>query len=137
VAVELAIAELEETAAHTKRLRDELEKRILAECPSARVNGGAETRAPHIANISFPGMCSDVLTMHLDLAGVYCSTGSACNTGVATPSHVLRAMGIRDDLAGAAVRFSFSRDNDATDVDRVLEVLPEIVARVRSAEGSD
>lgn len=132
VAVELAVKELQETAAHTGWLRTELESRILATVPGARVNGAAGTRAPHISNISIPGIRSDVLMMHLDMAGIYCSTGSACNTRVATPSHVLRAMGIGDDLTGTAVRFSFSRDNDSADLDHVLDVLPGILARVRN-----
>ncbi len=131
VALELAVTELQETAAHTGRLRSELESGILATVPGARVNGATGTRAPHISNISIPGIRSDLLMMHLDMAGIYCSTGSACNTGVATPSHVLRAMGIGDDLAGAAVRFSLARDNDSSDVDHVLEVLPGVVARLR------
>jgi cysteine desulfurase len=131
VAVELAVAELAETSIRTSRLRNDLEQRVLAFVPDARVNGATGTRAPHISNISFPDAPSDALTMHLDLANVYCSTGSACHTGVASPSHVLSAMGVSNDLARAAVRFSFSHDSDEADVDSVMEVLPDIVQRVR------
>jgi cysteine desulfurase len=72
--------------------------------------------------------------MHLDQAGVFCSSGSACNTGVTAPSHVLSAMGIPAETATTSVRFSFSHESDAGDVDAVLEVLPDIVKRVRDLE---
>lgn len=133
VAVELAVGELELTASRTGRLRADLERRLLAEIPDARVNGASGVRAPHISNIAFPGTRSDALTMQLDLADVYCSTGSACNTGAASPSHVLSAMGVPNELAQTSVRFSFAADNDQSDVDRVVTILPEIVRRIRSA----
>jgi cysteine desulfurase len=135
VAVELAVAELTGTANRTDRMRCDLESRILAAIPDAQINGADGSRAPHISNISFPSTRSDALTMHLDLADVYCSTGSACNTGVATPSHVLSAMGVPDELATAAIRFSFSCDSDDEDVDRVMAVLPNIVKRLRDQHG--
>ena len=136
VAVQLAVAELDLVASQTKRLRDELERQICASIPAAQVNGAGGERAPHISNISFPNTRNDAVLMHLDLAGVFCSSGSACNTGVSSPSHVLSAMAVPPELARASVRFSFAHDNTHSDVDRVAEVLPGIVQRVRDMGGS-
>jgi cysteine desulfurase len=136
VAVELAAAELEATAAHTGTLRDELERRLLERFPDAVVNGSRSPRAPHISNVSIPGTDSEGLLMHLDLAGVACSSGSACNTGSVTPSHVLTAIGVPAELATASLRCSLSHQSAASDVDRFLEVLPGIVAKVRSVAGA-
>lgn len=136
VAVELAAAELETTAAHTGRLRDDLERRLLELLPEATVNGGDAPRAPHISNVSVPGTDSEGLLMHLDLAGVACSSGSACNTGSVTPSHVLTAMGIPAQLATASLRCSFSHQSAPSDVDRLVEVLPGIVEQVRKVAGA-
>jgi cysteine desulfurase len=127
-AMELGVSELVDTRQHVGQLRGELEQRLTAAIPRAQVNGAGAERAPHISNVSFPGADSGSLLMHLDLASVCCSSGSACNTGAATPSHVLRAMGTPDELATSAVRFSFSRDNELADVERVAELMPEIVA---------
>jgi cysteine desulfurase len=136
VAVELAAAEREATAAHTGTLRDELERRLLERFPDAVVNGSRSPRAPHISNVSIPGTNSEGLLMHLDLAGVACSSGSACNTGSVTPSHVLTAIGVPAELATASLRCSLSHQSAASDVDRLMEVLPGIVEKVRSVAGA-
>jgi cysteine desulfurase len=135
-AVELAAAELETAAPHTRELRDDLERRLLELFPDATVNGGDAPRAPHISNVSIPGTDSEGLLMHLDLAGVACSSGSACNTGSVTPSHVLTAMGVPAELATASLRCSFSHRSTLGDVDRLVEVLPEIVTKVRKVAGA-
>ncbi|HYR31450.1 MAG TPA: aminotransferase class V-fold PLP-dependent enzyme, partial [Gemmatimonadales bacterium] len=70
--------------------------------------------------------------MHLDLAGIACSSGSACSTGAVEPSHVLTAMGVPPELGVAALRFSFGKENTAADVDTVIAALPKIVEKVRS-----
>ncbi|UCF41291.1 MAG: cysteine desulfurase, partial [Gemmatimonadota bacterium] len=136
VAVELAAAEFEATAAHTRTLRDGLERRLLECLPDAVVHGADAPRAPHISNLSIPGTDSEGLLMHLDLAGVACSSGSACTTGSVVPSHVLTAMGVPTELAAASLRCSFSHRSAASDVDRLLEVLPGIVAQVRKVAGA-
>lgn len=130
-AVELAVAELADAARATRALRDDLERRLLAAIPDARVNGADGERAPHISNLAFPGTDSESLLMHLDLAGVCCSSGSACSTGSVSPSHVLTALGVPADLAIASVRFSFGRSNTAKDVERVATAMPGVVAKVR------
>ena len=132
-AVELAVLELDATAEHVGELRDSLERGLLEALPQAHVIGDEALRAPHIAYISFPGVDSSTLLMHLDLAGICCSSGSACNTGTVTASHVLTAMGVPNELAVSAVRFSFSKHNTEEDVLRVFEVLPPLVAKLTQA----
>lgn len=112
-------------------LRDSLERRLLAMMPDVVVHGAQGARAPHVSNVSIPGTDSEALLMHLDLAGIACSSGSACSTGAVEPSHVLSAMGVPRELGVAALRFSFGRDNTTEDVDAVIGALPKIVEKVR------
>jgi cysteine desulfurase len=72
------------------------------------------------------------MLMHLDLAGIACSAGSACSTGAVEPSHVLSAMGVPRDLGVGALRFSFGRDSSPEDVEGVIAALPKIVEKVRA-----
>src|SRR5438445_191434 len=130
-AARLAVEEQQALAARLRELRDELERRLLAIVPDAVINGWQAERAPHISNVSIPGTDSEALLMHLDLAGIACSSGSACSTGAVEPSHVLTAMAVPRELGVAALRFSFGRDNAAEDVDTVIGALPKIVDKVR------
>ena len=132
IAARLAAAEQAELATRLRELRNELERRLLAIVPDAVINGRQEERAPHITNVSIPGTDSEALLMHLDLAGVACSSGSACSTGAVEPSHVLTAMGVPRELGVAALRFSFGKDSTIEDVDAVTAVLPKVVEKVRS-----
>ncbi|HEV8381989.1 MAG TPA: cysteine desulfurase family protein [Gemmatimonadales bacterium] len=132
VAAQLAAAEQQALATRLRELRDELERRLLAIVPDALINGWQGERAPHISNVSIPGTDSEALLMHLDLAGIACSSGSACSTGAVEPSHVLTAMGVPRELGVAALRFSFGKDSTLEDVDAVSTVMPRIVEKVRS-----
>jgi cysteine desulfurase len=131
-AAELAAREQADFAHRVGALRDELERRLLAALPDAVIHGRQADRAPHLSNVSIPGTDSEALLMHLDLAGIACSSGSACSTGAVEPSHVLTAMGVPRELGIAALRFSFGRDNTRDDVDAVAAALPPIVAKVRA-----
>src|SRR5204862_4807223 len=131
-AARLAAEEQQSLAARLRELRDELERRVLAIVPDAVINGWQGERAPHVSNVSIPGTDSEALLMHLDLAGVACSSGSACSTGSIEPSHALTAMGVPRELGIAALRFSFGKDSSMEDVDAVAEALPRIVGKVRS-----
>src|SRR5579884_1546410 len=131
-AAELAAREQAEFARRVGALRDELERRLLAALPDAVIHGRQADRAPHVSNVSIPGTDSEALLMHLDLAGIACSSGSACSTGAVEPSHVLTAMGVPRELGVAALRFSFGRDNTRDDVDAVAAALPRIVEKVRA-----
>jgi cysteine desulfurase len=131
VAAELAAGGLTRTAAHLRTLRDAFEDRLRRAVPDASIHAADRARAPHVSSVAFPGTDSETMLMHLDLAGVCCSSGSACTTGAVTPSHVLTAMGVEHDVAVATLRFSFGRQNTMGDVDHVLDVLPRVVAKVR------
>jgi cysteine desulfurase len=132
VAARLAAEEQQAVAARLRELREELERRILAILPDAVINGWHGDRAPHICNVSIPGTDSEALLMHLDLAGIACSSGSACSTGAIEPSHVLTAMGVPRELGVAALRFSFGKDSTIEDVEAVIAALPRVVEKVRS-----
>src|SRR5438093_1200437 len=130
-AVELAAAEQAEFAHRVAALRDELERRLLATVPDAVINAWQALRAPHVTNVAIPGTDSEALLMHFDLAGIACSSGSACSTGAVEPSHVLTAMGVPRELGVAALRFSFGKDNVIEDVEAVISAVPKIYVKVR------
>jgi len=130
-AVELAAREQAAFAARAAALRDELERRVLAVVPDAVINAASSPRAPHVSSVSIPGTDSEALLMHLDLAGIACSSGSACSTGAVEPSHVLTAMGVPRELGVAALRFSFGKENTEEDVEALVAALPKIVEKVR------
>ena len=132
IAAKLAAQEQPALAVRLRELRDELERRVLAIVPDAVINGWQSERAPHISSISIPGTDSEALLMHLDLAGIACSSGSACSTGTVEPSHVLTAMSVPRELGVAALRFSLGKDSTIDDVEAVAGVLPRIVEKVRS-----
>lgn len=131
-AAELAAREQGALAPRLAGLRADLERRLVEIVPDAVINGWQGERAPHVSNVSIPGTDSETLLMHLDLAGIACSSGSACSTGAVEPSHVLTAMGVPRELGVAALRFSFGKDSATEDVDTVIAALPRIVEKVRS-----
>ncbi len=131
-AVELAAAEQQDLAPRLGAVRDDLEGRLATLVPDARINGRDGKRAPHVVNVSIPGTDSEAMLMHLDLAGIACSAGSACSTGSVEPSHVLTAMGVPRELGVAALRFSFGRTSTSADVEALAAALPRIVEKVRS-----
>ena len=130
-AAELTIAECERECERIRGLRDRLEESILAKVPDAVVHGRGAERAPHVLNISVPGTDAESMLMALDLQGIAASGGSACSSGSVTPSHVLSAIGVKPDLASAAVRMSLGSLSDDACVDRVAEVFPALVAKAR------
>jgi cysteine desulfurase len=130
-AAELTLAECEAHCARIRKLRDRLEAGILAKIPDAVVHGRGAERAPHILNVSVPGTDSESLLMALDLRGIAASGGSACQSGSIDPSHVLTALGVRPDLASAAIRMSLGVLTTDHCIDRVIEVFPALVAKAR------
>jgi cysteine desulfurase len=119
-----------------KELRDELYDGILRRISGVRLNGHPEKRLSNTLNLSFEGVEGESLVMNLDIEGIAVSTGSACSEGNVEPSHVLLAMGLSKELAVSSLRFSLGRFTEKEDIDRVLEVLPKIVERIREI-GSD
>jgi len=130
-AAELTIAERDEECARLTALRDRLERAIVAAIPDAVVHGRGARRAPHILSVSVPGTDSESLLMALDLQGIACSAGSACQSGSVTPSHVLTACGIRPDIANAAIRMSLGSLTTEACIERVAVVFPSLIRRAR------
>ncbi|MGF0316741.1 cysteine desulfurase family protein [Nocardia fluminea] len=127
-----AVTDLPARAARLRALRDELIDGVRAAVPDAVLNGPAE-RLPGNAHFTFPGCEGDSLLMLLDAAGVECSTGSACNAGVASPSHVLIAMGVQPWQARSSLRFTLGHTSTGADVETLLTVLPQVIDRARAA----
>lgn len=111
--------------------RDRLEQQLLASVPGAQVQGGGARRLPNTTTLTFEGADGEAVLIGLDIAGVAASSGAACASGTLEPSHVLLAMGLPPALARTAVRFSLGSTTSAAEIDRVLELLPDIVAAVR------
>jgi cysteine desulfurase len=95
------------------------------------VNGDPSQRVPNTTNISFDGVEAESLLIALDLDGIAVSTGSACSSGTMEPSHVLRAMGLPRERTRNSLRFSLGLGNTQAEVDRVIDRLPALVARLR------
>lgn len=131
VAARLAAAKLESEATRVAALRDRLEQGILARVPGTAVNGDPHNRVPNTTNISFDRVEAESLLIALDLEGIAVSTGSACSSGTLEPSHVLRAMGFSTHRTQNSLRFSLGQFSTDVEVDRVLEVLPRLVEKLR------
>ena len=131
-AAELASKHLAQDAPRLAALRDRLEAGILARVEGAFVNGDPAHRQPNTLNMRFEGVKGEALVMALDLEGVACSTGSACSSGSIEPSHVLAAIGLSCDQARSSIRLSLGRYNTEADVGQALEVLPQVVERLRA-----
>jgi cysteine desulfurase len=130
-ATELALAEHEGECARLQALRDRLESAIVARVPDAVVHGRGAPRATHILNVSVPGLDSESLLMALDLRGIACSGGSACQSGSVTPSHVLTALGVPSTVAASAIRMSLGSLTTTEGIDRVAEVFPALIEKAR------
>ena len=131
-AAELALEHLTFENTCVKAMRDRLEQGILAEVPNAFVTGDTSTRLPNTANIAFEYIEGEGILLMLNKEGIAASSGSACTSGSLEPSHVMRAMGIPYTAAHGTVRFSLSRYNTMDEIERVIAVVPGIVARLRS-----
>ena len=124
-------AEMDEQGRRQGRLRDRLESGLRERVEEVAVHGHPERRLSNTLNLSFRGVEAEAVLVGLDLEGVCASSGSACTEGAAEPSHVLLAMGVEPRLAAGALRFSLGWGNAEAEIDRVLEVVPGIVARLR------
>jgi cysteine desulfurase len=133
VALKHAIRSQSEAGARLIGLRDELVEGVLATVPGALLSGDPVGRLPGNAHLSFSGCEGDSLLLLLDARGIEVSTGSACNSGVAEPSHVLLAMGYDDQRARGSLRFTLGRTSTRADVEAVLENIGPVVERAMSA----
>jgi cysteine desulfurase len=135
-AAEIALAEHEAECTRLAALRDTLERALVERIPDAVVHGRGAPRAPHILSISVPGTDSESLLMALDLAGVAASSGSACQSGAVTPSHVLSALGVAPDLASAAIRLSLGSLTTEACIARVAQLFPALIEKARRLSGT-
>lgn len=130
-ALELAERERKEFCDKTNDFRLMLEGWIRDHFGEAIINGHSETRLPNILNVSFKGVDGETLLMALDMKGIAVSTGSACSSWDQGESHVLKAMGVDSEAAGGSIRFSFGRLNSRDDILYVIEVLKEVIPKLR------
>jgi cysteine desulfurase len=131
VAAQLAAGKLSSEGARISALRDRLEAGILSGVAGTAVNGAVDARVPNTTNISFERVEAESLLIALDLEGIAVSTGSACSSGTLEPSHVLRAMGLATHRTQSSLRFSLGMFSTQEEVDRVVEVLPRLVEKLR------
>lgn len=130
-AIELATQNLSEYAAKLQKLRDKLIDGVLSKIDYVRLNGDRNQRLPNNANFSFEFIEGESLLLMLDMKGIAASSGSACTSGSLDPSHVLLAIGLEHEVAHGSLRITLGEDNTEEDIDYLLEVLPEIVSRLR------
>ncbi|MHA3772030.1 cysteine desulfurase NifS [Verrucomicrobiota bacterium sgz303538] len=130
-ACEIAGSYMEHEVTEVKKLRDTFEDGILERIEGVQVNGDVEHRLPNTSSLAFEGVDSEAVLMLLDQHGICCSAGSACTAGSLHPSHVLKAMGFSDDRARSSLRFSFSRFNTAEEVQKALEIVPQVIGKLR------
>lgn len=131
-ALELALPAWEERAAHVGRLCGRLLDGIRESVPDAIVTGHHADRLPHIASFCFERVDGEALILQLDVQGIAAASGSACTSATLEPSHVLRAMGVPTGLAEGNLRLSLGPENTDEEIDRVLELLPGIIERMRA-----
>ncbi|MDB5910854.1 MAG: nifS [Massilia sp.] len=130
-AAELAASALP-SMSRVSEMRDRLESGILARIDSARVNGRTDARLPNTTNVGFACLEAEAILLLLSEQGICASAGAACSSGSLEPSHVLKAMRIDEKIAHGAVRFSLSRYTTNAEIDRALDVLPGVIAKLRA-----
>ena len=131
-ALELAYTGVWAEVERLRALRDKLIGGILGSVPDAHLTGHPTLRLPNSASFAFWGVEGEALVLHLDLAGVAASSGSACASGEEGPSHVLEAMDLDATLARGSLRLTLGRENTVEDVDYLLSILPGIVRKLRA-----
>lgn len=130
-ACSLVAARRAEDAQRLETMRDRFAQRVLGRVRNARLTGGSSPRAPHIVNLCFRDVESEAILIGLDAAGVYASGGAACSAGSVTTSHVLQAMGVTDEWARGAVRFSLGRNTTEDDLDYAASALEQSLREAR------
>lgn len=132
-AAEVAVRDIEINFKKIRSLRDRLISGLQKVLPDIVINSPSDPALPGVVNLSIPGTESDALLLLLDSEGISASAGSACSAGVPRPSHVLIAMGISEELAGASLRISIGASNTESEIDRVISIIPSVVERARNA----
>ncbi len=130
-AARIANEEREGYVEQIRSLRDELIERIQKEIPKTRLNGSKDHRLANNVNISIMDIEGEALLLHLDAAGIYASTGSACTSASLDPSHVILALGLPYEVAHGSIRFTLGKSTTREDIDYVMHHLPGIVEKLR------
>jgi len=131
-ALTASLLEMETEHTRLSQLRDKLIHEILSTIPHTKLNGAqGDNRLAGNVNISFLFIEGESLLLHLDMHGIYASTGSACSSGALDPSHVLMNMGLTHEQANGAIRFSLGRENTSEDIDALMVVLQQTVKKLR------
>lgn len=126
-----AVRKMPEESVRLRRLRDKLIKGVLDNIPYSYLTGDTTDRLDGIASFIFDCVEGEAMVLSLDIYGICASSGSACSSGSLDPSHVLLAIGLPHEKAHGSLRFSLGADTSEEDIERVLEVLPEIIKRLR------
>jgi cysteine desulfurase len=128
--VRLAVADRERFESEVRAVRDGFERRLASGIDGMVVNTPTTGRSSHHLNVRFPGVRNETLLMLLDQRGVAASAGSACQSGAATVSHVLEAMGLSPDQARESVRFTFGWPSTSAEADDAADIVIELVGRL-------
>ena len=131
VAIELAAQHMAENASRVGALRDKLIKGISSSIPDVKLNGHPSLRLPNNVNFSIRFIEGESILLMLDINGIAASSGSACTSGSLDPSHVLLAMGLPHEIAHGSLRLTLSEFTTEQEIDYVLDILPQIVQRLR------
>jgi cysteine desulfurase NifS len=123
----LAARRLNEMQDRVRRMRDRLYEGILRIVPGAMLNGHPEKRLPNTLNVTLPGIRGESLVLELDAQGIFFSSGSACKSGSPEPSHVLLAMGLSEEEAHCALRFSLGIENTDEQIEKTLRMLGDVI----------
>ena len=132
IAAELASQEMGEESERLIYLRNKLIKELLGRIEHTRLNGHPQERLPNNANVTIDFAEGESMCLNLDLEGICVSTGSACSSSSLEPSHILLAMGLPHEQVHSSLRFTLGKWTTEEDITRVLEILPEIVAKLRA-----
>ena len=130
-AAEIRVGEMEKEYNFLSELEQYFREKLLNTIDGIYFNGNADKKLPGFINVSISGTEGESLLLSLDLAGIAVSSGSACASGSAEISHVLRAMGLPSERAGGSIRITLGKQNTTEDIDYALEVLPKAVKRLR------
>ena len=131
-ALEISIENREQTNLHCIKLRDKLIKDVMSNIKEVNLNGDDTLRLPNNVNFSFSGVEGEPLLLGLDFAGICVSSGSACSSGSLEPSHVLTSLGLTDEQAQGSLRITLGRENTVEEVEKIVEVLVGLVAKLRN-----
>lgn len=132
-ALDDAVEHMEERNAYIRRLRDAMLEKLL-QIPGSHLNGSLKNRVCSNINIRFDGISGAKLVTLCSLYGIYISAGSACNSGISTPSHVLKAIGLTDEEALSSIRITIGHTNTEQEIERAAEIITKLVERIRDED---